>query len=265
MLAELVWPRVLTMKAERALTPNANFAECFGCPKMVVVPAGEFTMGSPGHEQGRYSDERPQHKVTIPRAFAVSKFEVTFDEWDACVIVGGCAWPAPETGWGRGTQPAINVSWDDAQQYMAWLSRRTGKTYRLLSEAEWEYAARAGSADTAYFWGDEIGDGNANCDGCGSQWDGKQTAPVGSFAASPFGLHDMNGNVFEWVQDCYQPYGEAPSDGSARTSEDCKLRIVRGGSWLDEPRDLRSAVRFRNPPDVRYNSVGFRVARTLTP
>jgi formylglycine-generating enzyme required for sulfatase activity len=157
------------------------------------------------------------------------------------------------------------VSWDDAQQYMAWLSRRTGKTYRLLSEAEWEYAARAGSADTAYFWGDEIGDGNANCDGCGSQWDGKQTAPVGSFAASPFGLHDMNGNVFEWVQDCYQPYGEAPSDGSARTSEDCKLRIVRGGSWLDEPRDLRSAVRFRNPPDVRYNSVGFRVARTLTP
>jgi formylglycine-generating enzyme required for sulfatase activity len=160
----------------------------------------------------------------------------------------------------------INVSWDDAQQYVTWLSRRTGKTYRLLSEAEWEYAARASTA-TAYPWGDEVGDGNANCDGCGSQWDGKQTAPAGSFIANPFGLHDMNGNVFEWVQDCYQAYNEVPSDGSNRTGGECPrtLRVVRGGAWNSPPKDIRSAVRFRNPPDIRYDSVGFRVARSLSP
>jgi formylglycine-generating enzyme required for sulfatase activity len=147
---------------------------------------------------------------------------------------------------------------------VAWLSRRTGKTYRLLSEAEWEYAARAGTA-TAYPWGDEVGEETANCEECGSQWDGKQTAPVGSFTANPFGLHDMNGNVFEWVQDCYQAYNEAPSDGSAITSGECIRRVDRGGAWNSEPKDIRSAVRFRNPPDIRYDSVGFRIARSLSP
>jgi formylglycine-generating enzyme required for sulfatase activity len=264
---EVLWPKMLTAEGEHALIPGQDFKECADCPKMVVVPAGEFIMGSSEDEEGRYSDERPQHKVTIARAFAVSRFEVMFDEWDACVLLGGCAWPAPEAGgWGRGTRPVINVSWDDAQQYVAWLSRRTGKTYRLLSEAEWEYAARASTA-TAYPWGDEVGDGNANCDGCGSQWDGKQTAPAGSFIANPFGLHDMNGNVFEWVQDCYQSYNEVPSDGSNRTSGECPrtLRVVRGGAWNSPPKDIRSAVRFRNPPDIRYDSVGFRVARSLSP
>ena len=154
---------------------------------------------------GRRLDRAPPRGSLLLRPidspFAVSKLEVTADEWDACVVLGGCTWPAPETGFGRGTRPVMNVSWDDAQQYVAWLSTRTGKTYRLLSEAEWEYAARAGTS-TAYFWGNEIGNGNANCNGCGSQWDHRRTAPVGSFAPNAFGLHDMHGNVWEWVQDC---------------------------------------------------------------
>ena len=137
----------------------------------------------------------------------------------------------------------INVSWDDTQQYVAWLSRMTGQPYRLLTEAEWEYAARAGTT-TAYYWGDEIGKGNANCDGCGSQWDFKQTAPIGSFAPNAFGLYDMAGNVNQWVQDCYHDdYNGAPIDGSAWTSEDCSRRVVRGGSWYYSPLSLRSAIR----------------------
>ena len=133
-------------------------------------------------------------RLQFAKPFAVSKFEVTFDDWDACVAYGDCNPVVRDSGWGRGRQPVINVTWDDAQRYVAWLSRMTGRTYRLLSEAEWEYAARAGT-QTAYSWGDEIGKGNANCHGCGSQWDRRQTAPVGSFAANAFGLYDMLGNV----------------------------------------------------------------------
>lgn len=160
----------------------------------------------------------------------------------------------------------INVSWDDAQKFVAWLSKKTGKTYRLLAEAEWEYAARAGS-NTAYSWGNEIGNGLANCDGCGSQWDNKQTAPVGSFAANQFGLQDMHGNVWEWVQDCsFGNYEGAPTDGAARTSDDCARRVLRGGAWGSNPRNLRSADRFGySSPHIRSSSFGFRVARTLTP
>jgi formylglycine-generating enzyme required for sulfatase activity len=167
--------------------------------------------------------------------------------------------------WGRVTRPAINVSWEDAQEYVASLSRRTGKTYRLLSEAEWEYAARAGSDDRAYTWGDDIGKGNANCAGCGGEWDGLQrTAPVGSFPANAFGLRDMHGNVWEWVEDCYQDnYYGAPSDGTARSSDNCSSRVLRGGSWFSFPLDLRSANRGRENPNGRRSSLGFRVARTL--
>jgi formylglycine-generating enzyme required for sulfatase activity len=170
-----------------------------------------------------------------------------------------------EQGWGRGRQPAINVSWPDAQRYVEWLSRLTGRSYRLLTEAEWEYAARAGTA-TAYYWGDEIGKGNANCDGCGSEWDSKQTAPVGSFAANSFGLYDMAGNVWQWVQDCYHDgYDGAPGDGSAWTEGDCRRRVVRGGSWIDLPRNLRSAIRNWDTSGYRDVDLGFRVGRTLTP
>ena len=239
---------------ERALKPKDTFQECTNCPEMMVVPAGSFTMGSPANEPGRYADEGPQHTVTIARQFAVGQFELTFDEWDACVADGGCNGYKPnDEGWGRGRRPVINVSWDDATAYVAWLAKKTGKPYRLLTEAEYEYATRAGTT-TAYPWGDDIGKNNANCNGCGSQWDGKQTAPVGSFAPNQFGLYDMVGNVWEWTEDCYHDsYNGAPADGSAWTGGDCSRRVVRGGSWdLSDPQfrlDLRvRPLRSGTPP-----------------
>ena len=260
-----VRPYVLSAEAERALKPPANFRECIkDCPEMIVIPAGEFTMGSSATEKGRYDNEGPQHKVTIAKSFAVSKFDVTFAEWDACVSVGGCP-QISDSGYGRGSKPAINLAWDEAQQYVVWLSKMTGKPYRLLTEAEWEYVARAGTT-TAYFWGDEIGKGNANCNGCGSQWDDKQTAPVGSFKPNAFGLYGMAGNVWQWVQDCYHgDYKQAPTDGSAWTSGDCSRRIVRGGTWFSTTRRLRSALRFWFPTHLQFDTLGFRVGRTLTP
>ena len=261
---------VLDPEAERVKKPGDPFRECAkDCPEMVVVPAGEFMMGSPVDEKGRLANEDDgagrQHKVAIARPFAVSKFDVTFADWDACVSVGGCP-QASDASWGRGRQPVINVSLDEAQTYAAWLSRMTGKTYRLLTEAEWEYAARAGR-QTAYFWGDEIGKGNANCLGCGSQWDGRQPSPVGSFKPNAFGLYDMAGNVWQWVQDCYHDnYNGAPTDGSAWTAGDCKSGVVaRGGGWLSVPVLVRSATRLWLTTDNRKYLLGFRVGRTLTP
>jgi formylglycine-generating enzyme required for sulfatase activity len=245
--------------------PGETFRDCPTCPEMVVIPAGSFMMGSPATEMDRNDNEGPQHRVTIARPFAVGKFEVTFGEWDACVAANGCKHKPDDQGWGRGKRPVIDVSWDDVtKEYLPWLREKTGEDYRLLTEAEWEYAARARSK-VAYSWGDEIGDGNANCAKCGSRWDGEQTAPVGSFKRNAFGLYDMHGNVWEWVQDCYErSYGAyaAPSDGSAR---DCLGRVVRGGSWLHDPDRLRSAMRDGNSADSRYHVLGFRLARTLDP
>jgi formylglycine-generating enzyme required for sulfatase activity len=260
-------PYVLSPDAERALKPRDTFRECAkGCPEMVVVPPGDFVMGSATNEEGRTNSESPQHKVTIAAPFAVSKFEVTFDEWDACATYGDCHPQILDNGFGRGRKPVINVSWYDAQRYAAWLSKMTGKSYRLLSEAEWEYAARAGTK-TSYSWGDEIGKSKANCLGCGSEWDGKQTAPDGSFAANEFGLHDMHGNVSEWVEDCYHAnYDGASTHGSAWTAGgDCTSRILRGGGWNNSPVNLRSASRGRGTTSIQSNSLGFRVARTFTP
>jgi len=190
---------------------------------------------------------------------------VTFADWDACVSVGGCP-KAGDSSWGRDTRPVINVGWDDAQTYVAWLSKMTGQPYRLLTEAEWEYAARAGTT-TAYYWGGEIGKENANCNDCGSEWDNRQkTSPVGSFKPNAFGLYDMAGNVWQWVQDCYHgDYIEAPTDGSAWTSGDCSSRVVRGGSWYTHPHGLRSASRSWNATANRIGYLGFRVGRTLSP
>jgi formylglycine-generating enzyme required for sulfatase activity len=204
------------------------------------------------------------HKVTIAKAFAVSKFEVTFAEWDACAAAGGCARSPADQGWGRASRPVINISWDDATgEYLPWLSRTTGKTYRLLTEAEWEYAARS-STRTIYAWGNDIGKNRANCSGCGSQWDNKQTAPVGSFQPNGFGLHDMHGNVWEWVQDCYTPnYVGAPSDGQAAPDKSSCSRVRRGGSWDNRPNDLRLSGRLRNSAGSRFNNMGLRVARAL--
>ena len=240
------------------------FRDCDVCPEMVVVPAGSFMMGSPPSEEGRDDDEGPVHRVMIAEPFAAGKYEVTFEEWDACVSGGGCSGYRPgDHGWGRGRRPVIDVSWKDAQAYVAWLSRKAGKEYRLLSEAEWEYAARAGTT-TRYHWGDDVGRDRANCYGslCGDSWE--YTAPVGSFGANGFGLHDMHGNVWEWVEDCWNGYAGAPSDGSAWESGNCGMRVLRGGSWNFNPRFLRAADRVRIFTGYRNLSYGgFRVARTL--
>ena len=256
-----VRPYVLTAERERTLKPRETFRECAeDCPEMVVLPAREFMMGSTSGP----SDEGPQHKVAFAQPFAVSTFEVTFNAWDACVKVGGCA-RVSDGDYGRGKQPVINVTWHEARQYVAWLSRMTGRAYRLLSESEWEYAARAGT-QTTYWWGNDIDGGKANCMGCGSPWDNKRPAPVGSFAANAFGLHDMHGNVWEWVEDCYQEdYSGAPADGAARTSAECSRRVMRGGAWNNSAWNLRSTIRLKNSPVNRGDDLGFRVARTLNP
>jgi formylglycine-generating enzyme required for sulfatase activity len=259
-----VRPYVLTADAERALKPLASFRECAkDCPEMIVIPAGGFTMGSPVAEQGRYISS-PQHAITLAKRFAVSEFDVTFADWDACVSVRGCP-QVGDSGMGRGTTPAVNISWDEALQYVTWLREMTGQPYRLLTEAEWEYAARAGTT-TAYYWGDEIGKGNADCNGCGSKWDYREASPVGSFKPNAFGLYDMAGNVWQWVQDCFHDdYNGAPGDGSAWIVGDCSQRVVRGGSWYEFPPNLRSADRGKESSGERNYGVGFRVGRTLTP
>jgi formylglycine-generating enzyme required for sulfatase activity len=255
---------VLTAPQERKLRPKDTFEECADCPQMLVVPAGSFIMGSPVDEPGRSFDEGPQHTVTIGAPFAVGRYEVTFDQWNACVADGGCNGYKPsDQGWGRGKRPVINVNWDDAKTYVAWLAKKTSKPYRLLTESEYEYAARAGTT-TVEPWGSAIGTGNANCSGCGSQWDGKETAPVGSFHANGFGLYDMVGNVWEWTEDCYvRTYADAPADGSPKTGGNCDSRVARGGSWAFNPQVVRSASRARIAPDHRGNDIGFRVGRTL--
>jgi formylglycine-generating enzyme required for sulfatase activity len=259
---------VLTAAEESALKPKDSFKECAkDCPDMIVVPAGEFTMGSPDNEPGRFSYEGPQHKVTIGYALAVSKYEVTFDEWDACVVVGACPDVSP-AGFGRGRQPVISVSYDDARTYVAWLTRMTGKTYRLLSDAEWEYAARAGTT-TVYFWGDQIGTNNGNCLKCGSRWDGEQPAPVGQFNPNNFGLYDMAGNIWQWTEDCWHiSYIGAPTDGSPWMTGgggNCNSHMVRGGAWDYAPNRLRSASHEGYATGTKIFYIGIRVARTLTP
>ena len=197
-------------------------------PEMVEIPGGSFRMGCVSG-QNCANDEQPVHEVQV-ESFELSKYEVTFEEYDRFTSAAGRA-RASDEGWGRGRRPVINVSWEDAVAYTRWLSEQTGERYRLPTEAEWEYAARAGTA-TAYSWGNGIGRNRANCDGCGSQWDNRQTAPVGSFGPNGWGLHDLHGNVWEWVQDCWnESYRGAPADGSAWESGDCSLRVLRGGSW----------------------------------
>jgi formylglycine-generating enzyme required for sulfatase activity len=245
----------------------------FAGPEMVEVPIDPegFLMGSPEDDEDRFDDEGPQHEVTIAEPFAMGVYEVTFDDWDVCYFDGGCNEYHPsDESWGRGGRPVINVSWDDAQAYVEWLSDLTDEAYRLPSEAEWEYAARAGTT-TVYALpapdgSDDIsGKGLANCDGCGSEWDDRQTAPVGSFEANAFGLHDMHGNVWEWRADVWHDsYAGAPTDGSAWfEGGDQDRRVLRGGSWFSGPRGLRSAYRSGFEPGLRDVDGGFRVARTL--
>jgi formylglycine-generating enzyme required for sulfatase activity len=252
-----------------------DFKDCPECPEMVVVPPGSFMMGSPASEESRGKWEGPQHRVTISSAFAVGKFEVTFAEWDACVAAGGCDGYRPrDEGWGRDRRPVIYVTWKAAKAYVTWLSRHTGKQYRLLNESEWEYAARAGTT-TPFSTGPTITTDQANFNGNfayegsskGVYWE--KTLPVGSFSSNAFGLYDMHGNVSEWVEDCWHnTYAEAPGDGAAWTSGgDCSsqrpMRVNRGGSWYYSPGSLRSAFRGREDTGYRSRIFGFRVARTL--
>ena len=249
----------------QCLGAKESFSDCPECPEMVVVPAGEFVMGSPPDEFQREEHEGPQHRVKIAKAFAVGKFEVTLEEWRTCVAAGGCRQKVRYEGNDSKPHPVINVSWHDAVEYITWLSTKTAKRYRFLTEAEWEYAARAGSKHK-YTWGAEIGENNANCDGCGSQWDNLKTAPVGSFKTNAFGLLDVHGNVWEWVQDCYRgTYRDAPSDGSAMTSDNCEQRVIRSGSWKSKADGLRASSRAGVEARVRVDFIGFRLARGLEP
>jgi formylglycine-generating enzyme required for sulfatase activity len=259
-------------KAEKTYEPGDTFRDCDDCPEMVVLPGGTFTMGSPLSEKGWSVNESPQHQVTISQPFAVGRFEVTFAEWDACVAGGGCNGYRPDDeGWGGGDRAVINVTWDDARAYVAWLSKTTGEDYRLLSEAEWEYATRAGTT-TPFSTGKSITTDQANFHG-DYTYNGSrrgmvrgQTTPAGTFEANPFGLHDLHGNVWEWVEDCWNDsYRKAPTDGSARTTGDCSGRVLRGGSWFDAPSNLRSGNRIRGGAWLRHDGSGFRVARTLKP
>lgn len=259
-------PHVLATGAEQALKANDSFRECANdCPEMVVLPPGSFSMGSL-----TFSTSMPKHQVTI-RSVAVAKFELTFAQWDACVSVGGCP-PAADSGKGRGNKPVINVSWIDSKKYVAWLSLMTGKDYRLLSEAEYEYAARGGT-QTAFYWGEQVGTNNANCAECGSAWANiKTTAPVGSFAPNAFGLYDTGGNVWEWVEDCWHDnYHQSPSDGTAWLTgvAGCPngggQHVIRGGSYQGPSRTVRPDFRYYGTEIDRWDDRGFRVARTLRP
>lgn len=203
----------------------------------------------------------PVHEVKIGKAYAVSKFEVTFDQWDTCVKLGWCA-ELSDYGFGRGDRPVINANWNDAKRYVGWLSRMTGQRYRLLTEAEYEYATRAGTT-TKFYWGDTLGSGNANCKNCGTEWGGKSTAPVGRFPPNRFGLYDMTGNVWQWVEDCWhEDFSGAPPDGSAwLTGGDCGLRVVRAGGWYDD--EPQSATRYRGVIGGGIIYCGFRIARDV--
>ena len=229
--------------------------------EMVAIPGGTFRMGDLSGN-GK-SGERPVRSVTIS-SFNIGKYEVTFDQWDACVADGGCGgYRSYDRGWGLGKRPVIHISWDDVQSFIDWLNYRTGGNYRLPTEAEWEYAARAGST-TEYSWGDDIGSNRANCNGCGDIFAGaKKTAPVGSYSANAWGLHDMHGNVAEWIQDCWKHnYKNMSSDGRAWLFGTCRNRIIRGGSWASKPKYLRSAARYREKPSDRgYSDLGFRLAQ----
>jgi formylglycine-generating enzyme required for sulfatase activity len=236
----------------------ATIKDCDACPVMVALSPRPFTMGSNNSDPS----ERPAHKVALHTPFAIGKYEITVGQWRECVKASVC--PAmPSLGNVPDNLPMRDVSWDEAQLYLKWLSTVSGKPYRLPTEAEWEYAARGGTA-TRYWWGDQMKGGNSSCEGCGEPWTAERPPPVGSFAANPFGLNDMNGSVWEWVQDCWHStYKGAPEDGSAWVDGTCQARVIRGGSWRENGSYMLSTTRFKYDASVRQSQNGFRVARSL--
>ncbi len=234
---------------------GAEIKDCPACPTLMPVQAGTFTMGSNSSDPS----ERPAHNVTLAAPFAIGKYEVTVEQWNACADAGPCT----RATQGAGTAPMRDVSWDDAQHYLKWLSGAGGKTYRLPTEAEWEYAARGGTT-TAYWWGDKMATGKANCKDCGPPWSVEGPANAGTFAANPYGLYDMNGSVWEWVADCWHNnFKDAPADGRAWDQPNCSVRVIRGGSWREGSSYMVSSTRFKYDASVRNGQNGFRVARSL--
>lgn len=258
-LVSLASPLDADAQTGSAAKAGSTFRDCTDCPEMVSIPAGSFMMGSPASEAGRSDNEGPQRRVTVP-AFAAGKYEVTRVEWDRCVAAGGCAYKTSDA-FGGGSRPVNSVSWDEAEAYTKWLSNKTGEAYRLLSEAEWEYAARAGSSGR---W--SVGDSEGSLDSYAWYSGGFEMHPVGTKKANAFGLHDMHGNAWEWVQDCYAKDYSAgqPSNGSAYASGSCSDRVIRSGSAASAPQGIRSAGRSRNGPKYRNIFLGFRVARTFS-
>ncbi len=274
-IAAVAVASTLVASSALAAEPGETFRHCADCPEMVVVPPGDFVMGSPADEPGRSAMEDPRHRARIHTPLAIARYEVSFAEWDACVADAGCDGYRPDDGGlGRGARPVVNVSWNDAYTYTAWLSAKTGSRYRLLSETEWEYAARGGTAGPRYWDGGACDRANVAdaCDGHAG------SAPVGSYAPNPFGLHDMIGNVSEWVQDCWftgyeglsadglprsQSRGGNPIEPTAHLSHgDCSKRGHRGGAWNSAPDAARSASRAGEARTWRSDSIGFRVATT---
>jgi formylglycine-generating enzyme required for sulfatase activity len=272
-LPELRFARPLSRNEETAVRPLDHFKECEPCPEMVVVPAGQFMMGAREDETGSTADERPQHQVNFTQSFGVARFPVTLSEWDACAAARGCSYRPSDQSWGRGTQPVINILWDDAREYVAWLSRTTARTYRLLSESEREYVARAGTT-TAYWWGDQFEPAQANSapgnrllfSASTGDIARPRTMPVRSFAPNPWGLYQVHGNVYDWVEDCWhENYDGAPSDGSAWLSGNCDRHVLRGGAFSRNMQTARSAARIWSGSSNRIIYMSVRVARTLGP
>ncbi|SFM49485.1 Formylglycine-generating enzyme, required for sulfatase activity, contains SUMF1/FGE domain [Methylobacterium pseudosasicola] len=242
---------------ENSQAAGQSLRDCDRCPELVILRAGTFEMGA-----GALPFDRPVHRVTIPRPFAIARRETTVDEWHSCVEAGACKYRPNPSEEQSGAHPITNVSWFDAQDYVAWLSARTRRTYRLPSEAEWEYAARGGT-NTAFAWGAQVGDSKANCREC-SRTARPELSSVASFAPNGFGLFDMAGNAAEWVEDCWnESYRGAPQDGTAWSTGSCGQRVLRGGSFDSTATYVKPTARFRYDADVRYYANGFRVARGL--
>jgi formylglycine-generating enzyme required for sulfatase activity len=247
--------RTLAPVASSATAKLETVRDCPDCPELITIPPGSFTMGDPKGDRS----EKPAHKVTIKQPFAIGKYEVTAAQWNNCVEAGGCKHKTDLTG----NTPVRDISWADAREYVRWLTKLTGKPYRLPTEAEWEYAARAGT-DTRYWWGDNLGTGKANCRNCGGDWHKDHPADVDGFPANAFGLYGTSGGVWEWVADCWNSnHAGAPGDGSSRDRADCREYVIRGGAWRNDSTYVHSASRFKYDAYVRYLLNGFRVARSV--
>ncbi len=232
--------------------------DCGACPMMIALPAGSFAMGNNADDPS----EKPSHRVNVSAPFAIGKFPVTVEQWNACADTNACPKLTPETNTVKNA-PVRDVSWDDAQAYVKWLAKITGKAYRLPTEAEWEYADRAGTT-TRFWWGDQVRKGMANCKDCGDPYHKEAPEPVGSFAPNPNGLYDMNGGVWEWVSDCWHSsYQGAPNDGRAWDAPGCNVRVIRGGSWREGTDYMLTSTRFRYSQSVRQSQNGFRVVKEL--